>query len=284
LVTGVDSSAPESVHLSRWPKHDEGLIDRQAIAEMRVVEKLVSLGRAARENANLKVRQPLRMAQFVTRESAEAEAVQKMADLIQSELNVKQVSILQGAGDVVRYMLNPLPRLLGKKFGKDFPALQKALREGDPGDVRRWSLALMAGSKVTVEVNGQKFEVTPEEVEVQQQAAEGYAVVEEAGYLAALDTTLTEDLIMEGLAREVVRRVQTLRKDADFNIADTIAVRYVATERLAKAIQQFADYIRAETLGEVLEQGTPDDGFRREDFEFDGEKLSLGVKRLKAND
>jgi isoleucyl-tRNA synthetase len=82
----------------------------------------------------------------------------------------------------------------------------------------------------------------------------------------------------------VVRRVQTLRKDADFNIADTIAVRYVATERLAKAIQQFADYIRAETLGEVLEQGTPDDGFRREDFEFDGEKLSLGVKRLKAND
>jgi isoleucyl-tRNA synthetase len=133
---------------------------------------------------------------------------------------------------------------------------------------------------VTLELDGQHREVTPEEVEVRRQAAEGYAIAEESGYLAALDTALTEDLLLEGLAREVVRRVQSLRKDADFNIDDRIVIAYVASDRLATAIQRFADYIRAETLGESLQVGEPGDGFHRESFTFEGETLSVGVQRL----
>jgi isoleucyl-tRNA synthetase len=279
LVVNADESAPISVHMARWPVASADVIDSQLINEMRVVERLVSLGRAARESVNLRVRQPLATAQFVTREAAEVDSVSRLADLIKSELNVKDVQVLADSGDVVQYRLNPLPRLLGKRLGKDFPLVQSALRDGSSADVRRWAVGLRNGENVTLELDGQSFEMTPEEIEVQQQAAEGFAVAEEGGYLAALDTKLTDELVMEGLAREVVRRVQTMRKDADFNIDDTITVTYVASERLAKAIEQFADYIRTETLSQSLQSGEPSNGFHRERFEFDGETLSLGVKR-----
>jgi isoleucyl-tRNA synthetase len=189
---------------------------------------------------------------------------------------------LQGAGDVVAYVLNPLPSLLGKRLGKDFPLVQKTLREGPQADVTRWAKTLLKGENVTLELDSRTFEVTPDEVEVKQKSAEGFAIAEEAGYLAAIDTRLTDDLVMEGLAREVVRRIQTMRRDADFNIDDTIDIRYVATDRLAQAIKQFEAYIRTETLGKSLEAKKPTNGFHSEEFTFDGETLLLGVKRPKA--
>ncbi len=282
LVAGVDESAPDSIHLASWPEYDPALINMETINDMNTAERLVSLGRAARENANLKVRQPLASAQFVTREAKEASAIKHLTPLIQSELNVKQVVILEGAADVIAYVLNPLPSALGKKFGKDFPLVQKTLREGAQEDVTRWAKAFLNNENVTVEADGRTFEVTPQEVEVKQKSAEGFAIAEENGYLAALDTRLTEELILEGLAREVVRRVQTLRKEADFNIDDKIVVRYVASERLTKAIDSFAEYIRTETLSDKLEAEKPSDGFFHKEDTFEGETLSLGVKRVKA--
>ena len=125
---------------------------------------------------------------------------------------------------------------------------------------------------------------------VSRSAAEGFAVAEDGGYLASLDTRLTDDLIDEGLAREVVRRVQSLRKDADFNIEDRINLRYQAGERLTKAITRFADYIRAQTLAETLEQGETNGDFvsatyqpdedPKKDTSIDGETLAIGVKRV----
>jgi len=278
LVAEVDKNAPDSVHLTSWPKFDPALIDRTKIAEMDLVERLVSLGRAARENANLRVRQPLASAQFVTRAPEEAEGVRKLTALIQSELNVKEVKVLAGVSDVVAYVLNPLPSVLGKKFGKIFPVVQKALREGAAEEVRGWAQTLLKGENVTLTLNGETYEVTSQEVEVKQKSAEGFTVAEENGYLAALDTRLTDALVMEGLAREVVRRVQTMRKDADFNIDDRISVRYAASEKLANAITSHAEYISGETLCDALETGDME-GYRCEEFTFDSETLSLGIKR-----
>ncbi len=286
LVAEINKSAADSVHLALWPNYDPALIDKAMIDEMNLIERLVSLGRAARESAALKVRQPLASARFVTRNAAETQSVHRLSALIQNELNVKEVSVLEGVGDVVVYALNPLPSLLGKKFGKDFPAVQKMLRESQLADVTRWAKQLLAGQNVVVEIDGRTFEVTPQEVEVKQKSAEGFAIAEDGPYLAALDTRLTEELVMEGLAREVVRRVQSMRKDADFNIEDTIEVRYVASERLGKAIAQFAEYIQGETLAVKLVAQEPADGFHRENFDsdeekrkLDGETLVLGVKR-----
>ncbi|HLU08210.1 MAG TPA: DUF5915 domain-containing protein, partial [Oceanobacillus sp.] len=292
LVTTHDQSAPISVHLALWPEANPELIDRTMIDEMRLVQRLVSLGRSARESVSMGVRQPLASARFATRDAKEADVVRRLSGLISNELNVKQVEVLEGAADVVEYKLNPLPSILGKKFGKDFPRVQKTLREGDSADVRRWAETLLRDENIVLELDGSTFEMTPEEVEVHRNAAEGYAIAEDGNYLVALDTRLTEDLIMEGLAREVVRRVQTMRKDADFDISDTISLKYTASERLANAIERYADYIRAETLSAQLEQGEPTNGYYRayfgpdpdgdpkKDTSIDGESLTLAVKRM----
>lgn len=280
LVADLDADAAPSVHLALWPEYNPALINQTAIEQMRVVQRLVSLGRAARESVTIRTRQPLACAYFATREAAEADAVRQLSDLVKAELNVKAVEVLAGTGDVVSYALNPLPSLLGKKFGKNFPLVQKALREGAATDITQWAKALLAGENVTLELNGETFEVTPEEVEVQKKPAEGFAVAEESNYLVALDIKLTDDLVNEGLAREVVRRIQTMRRDADYNIEDKIEMVYTASERLAAAVQQFADYIAAETLSQSVQPGKPENGYFHQEFEFDGEQLVVGVKQI----
>ena len=292
LVSNLDSKAPLSVHLALWPAYNPVLINQTLIDQMRLVQRLVSLGRAARDSVKIGVRQPLASARFSVRDPKEAAVITQFAELIGSELNVKSVGAIESASDFVSYKLNPLQSFLGKKFRGDFPRVQKAMREGADADVRRWAEALLRGENVVVELDGQSFEMSPEEVQVTRSAAEGFAFAEDGGYLAVLDTQLTDELIDEGLAREVVRRVQALRKDADFNINDHIVLKYQASGRLSGAIERFAEYIRAETLAESMEQGDPDDGFVRADFQpdadgdakkdtsIDGETLAIGVRRV----
>lgn len=291
LTVKVGVKGAESVHLAEWPQHNAAAIDQALLNQMRVVQKLVSLGRAARDEAKIGVRQPLALAMFVTPNRAEAESVMQLTDLIESELNVKQVKVLLGADEVVSYALNPLPMHLGKKFGKDFPKVQKALREGPQEQVRAWARALLNGDAIQVEVGGQTYDVLPNECEVKQNAASGYAIAEDGGYVAALDTTLTDALVQEGLAREVVRRIQATRKDAGFEVDDHIEIVYSAGESVQAAIEQFADYIKAETLAESLKQGEAANGFYRAEFlpnpddpkddnSIKGESLVIGVKRI----
>jgi isoleucyl-tRNA synthetase len=282
LVKSADSSAADSVHLAMWPDYDQALIEQTRIDEMRLVQRLVSLGRAARESVKIGVRQPLAEAQFVTRDAKERATLERMSELVMNELNVKRVSLL----DEPVYVLNPLPQVLGKKFGKDFPRVQKALREGAREDVQAWAKTLLAKTNVTLELDGTSYEVAPEECQVLMKAPDGFAYAEDGGYMAVIDTRLTEALVLEGMAREVVRRVQTLRKDADYDIADTIAVRYVASDKLMQAIQQFGDYIKSETLATRLEAGEPNNGYFARKYsaedksDIDGEMLHVGVMRM----
>jgi isoleucyl-tRNA synthetase len=278
LVAGVDPAAPESVHLAFWPTVDEARIDTKLMDDMRLAQRLVSLGHAARNSANLKVRQPLAEAVFVTRYSAERDVARALAGTIAEELNVKAVRVADSAGDMVSYSLNPLPQVLGRALKGDFPKVQKALREGDPADVERWAKALRGGEAIIVEVDGKTYEITPEQCEVHESAAEGYAVAEDYGYLAALTTTLTDELIQEGLAREFVRRVQSLRKEADFDLSDHIAVTYQASDGLRAAIRAFGEYIQRETLADSLSEGAPANAARSDEFAFDAETVTIGVR------
>lgn len=277
LVGSVDPEAPESVHLSRWPQADESLIDRKLLSDMKLVMRLVSLGHAARNSAQIKVRQPLAQAAF-SLPPLEAEAVTAYLPIIADELNVKEVSLLDRPGDVVTYALNPLPNLLGPRFGKDFPTIQKLLREDQTGEYAR---TLLAGQPITVRYNGQEATLTPEEVEVRINPAAGYAVAQEGNCLAALSIVLTDDLVAEGLAREFIRRVQTLRREADFNIEDRIITTYQASERLAHAVEQFAELIKNETLTVELRAAYPPEGEKVGEYSFDEETLQVGVRRCR---
>ncbi len=289
LVVPFDPAAPESVHLCDWPSYDAARIEQTILDQMAVAQRLVSLGRAAREAAEIGVRQPLASARFVVRSAADAQAVDALRAVIAAELNVKQVELLDGAADVVEYKLNPLPAALGKKLGKDFPKVQKALREGAAEQVRAWAHDLLRGDAVTLTLDGSTYEVLPAECEVKQSAAEGYAVAEDAGYLAAVDTRLSDELRAEGLAREVVRRVQDTRRKAGLDIEDRITLVFEASPALAQVITTYQASIAEEVLAVSVNAGTPDDSFYRAEFaphddpkqdsSVRGERLLLGLKR-----
>lgn len=276
LVRTVDSQAPLSVHLDSWPSYDPGLIDETLNHEMSIVMKLASVGHAARNHANRKVRQPLAEAAFSVGNIEESVVITKYADILEDELNVKSVRKLDAAVEAVSYEIKPLPKQLGQKYSSLFPAIRKAILDLDPEPN---ALLLLRNMPVQVIIDGTVFDILPEEVEVRSMAKEGYAVATEGAYLAALVTELTPDLEKEGLAREFVRRVQDLRKTADFEIADRIHLTYQASHNLSEAVKQFADYIKGETLTLYLTEGTPDENMTTISSEFDGEWVTLGVIR-----
>ncbi len=282
LVVPFDPNAADSVHLTRWINADESLIDEKLMSEMRLVKRLVSLGHAARNSADLRVRQPLAEAAFAVRSADEAAALRKLEATVAEELNVKAIRLLDenSAVGMIRYSLNPLPQKLGKRLGAQFPAVQKMLRESDQGQVTAWAKQLLAGQPLALALNGSNVELSAEEVEVRRTAAEGFTVAEENGYVAALQTTLTEALIKEGLAREVVRRVNIMRRDADYALSDTISITYSATPRLAEALATHREYVLSETLAERLEAVNQPEGDKVEPFAFDDETITLGVRRL----
>ncbi|MEN8240630.1 MAG: isoleucine--tRNA ligase, partial [Chloroflexota bacterium] len=209
LVVSLDKDAPESVHLIDWPEYDASLIDGQLNQDMELVLRLVSLGHAARNKAEIKVRQPLAEVAFAVGKGQEARVIEDYQSMLAQELNVKKVGALGDAGEAISYSLNPLPRQLGSKYQDKFPQVRKALLALDPTAA---AAKLLAEQPVEIELDGETLEILPEEVEVRSNAKTGLTVAQEGAYLAALSTELTPELVDEGLAREFIRRVQDFRK------------------------------------------------------------------------
>ena len=276
LVRKVDENAPVSVHLAEWPVFDAEMIDEKLNRDMNTVMKLASLGHAARNAENLKVRQPLAEAAFVIGNAEEQGVVSDYANLLMDELNVKAVSLLGSASEAVSFSLNPLPKQLGQRFQALFPKVRAALLELPADQSAR---KLLDGQTVSVTVEGETYEINPDEVEVRAESKEGFAVASEGAYLAALVTELTPELVNEGLVREFVRRVQSLRRDADLEIADRINLYFTASTRLTEAVQAFEDYIKEETLARVLTAGVMPEGLPFLQDEFDGETVRISIEK-----
>jgi len=202
--------------------------------------------------------------------------LQTYADLLADELNVKQVTTLGSAGEVVSYSLNPLPKQLGQKYQAKYPALRAAILELDASEAAR---LLLSGNPISVSLDGENYEILPDEVEVRAEPHAGFVVAGEGAFLAALRTELTPELVREGLAREFVRRVQDLRKQSGFDIADRIHLYSTASPGLEKAIQEFREYIMGETLALELHFGETPAKAAEATFEFDGERVKVGLIR-----
>ncbi|NQU31510.1 MAG: isoleucine--tRNA ligase, partial [Anaerolineae bacterium] len=274
LVLGANPNKPESVHLASWPEFEAALIDETLNHEMDVVMKLVSLGHAARQKANRKVRQPLAEAAFSVGNVDERHAVETYADLIKGELNVKSLRLLGASSEAVTYSVKPLPKQLGQKYGNKFPAILKAIMAMDAEDAAR---TLLSGAPLQVKVEGEALNILSDEVEVQAAAKEGYAVSSDGAYLAALVTELTPELIAEGLAREFVRRVQDLRKAAEFDVSDRIKVYLTASTELQASVDAHREYIMGETLTiELVFEDAPV-GIVMVDSIFNGEDAKIGL-------
>lgn len=276
LVCSVDRSAPESVHIADWPAYDGALIDENLNADMRLVMRLASLGHSARNQAAIKVRQPLAEASFSVGSLKETRALEDYAAILADELNVKKVSALSSAGEAVSYSLNPLPKQLGQKYKSEFPKVRQAILALESEQAAQ---RLLNGDSISVTMGDDTLEILPEEVEVRAEARSGLEVASEGAYLAALQTELTPELVREGLAREFVRRVQDLRKQADFDIADRIHMQVSASPDLEQAIREYQDYIMGETLTLKLEFGEVEDSAASGDFKFDAEHARVGLDK-----
>ncbi|MFX1368731.1 MAG: DUF5915 domain-containing protein, partial [Promethearchaeota archaeon] len=275
LVRSIDPDAPESVHLCEWPVADS--VDDVLNNEMSLVLRLVSLGHAARNKANRKLRQPLSEIAFAVGLEKEQEIVTRYSELIGDELNVKSVRLLDVSAEVVSYQLKPLPKQLGQKYGARFPSIRDAILNLDP---RAGANKLQDGKPVEVEVDGDKFEIFPEEVEVIVEAKEGFSTASEGAYLAALTIELTYELELEGLAREFVRRVQNLRKSADLNVSERIEVQYSSSRQMAEAVEAYEKYITDETLAISLKPVTKPAGKFQENYTWGDEKLAVAISPI----
>ncbi|HEY4720365.1 MAG TPA: DUF5915 domain-containing protein, partial [Anaerolineae bacterium] len=270
LVRAVDANAPESVHHCAWPVVDESQIDRVLLSDVAISRAAVTLGHSIRSSSNLKVRQPLSKAIIVVTHD-QRDSVERTKDIIADELNVKSVELAENEAQLVTYRLLPDNKKLGPKFGAKFPQVRAALTAADPFAI---ATAVRAGQRVTVG----EFDLGPDEVLVTPQPREGFAIASEGGVVVALDTHVTPDLRREGQAREVVRRVQDLRKQAGFEISDHIALMYQASGEVKEAIEQWAAYIQSETLADRMTEGDPQGTF--DEDEIDGVNVRLGVMKL----
>jgi isoleucyl-tRNA synthetase len=276
LVRSVDPNAPESVHLADWPAWLPEFVDEQLSRDMQVVVRLVSLGHAARQKANRKVRQPLSEAAFSVGSGAERDAFQQYASILAEELNVKRVRLLDMSEEVVSHSLKPLPKQLGQKYGNRFPDLRDAILAMDPEQAAR---SLVAAGLLQVQAGGDTFDILPDEVEIRAQARQGFAVAEEGAYVAALLTAITPELAREGLAREFVRRVQDLRKAADLDVADRIELFVESGATIRAAVESHQGYVVAETLTTQLVFGKIPPDAATAQHELEGEHVSIGLVR-----
>ncbi|HEX6122774.1 MAG TPA: DUF5915 domain-containing protein, partial [Ktedonobacterales bacterium] len=265
LVRSVDAEEPESVHLCDWPVADSALVSPLLRDETALVMRLVNLGRAAREKAGIRVRQPISTLYARVNTEGERAALQRLGDQVLEELNVKRLELLPAESDMLLYTLRPRMAALGPKHGK---LAQKVLAALRVYDAQAGAEALRAEGQLTLRVEGQPVAITPDEVDIEATAREGFVAAEERGYVALLDTHLSPELLAEGLARDLAHLIQEVRKHAGLAIEDTIETWLWSDAELAAVATRFTGYLKDETLSAALTVGTgaPDEavvgGFR----------------------
>ena len=274
---GRQPGAYESVHHCDWPEAAMETADEELLAQMDLARRVASLGLGARGSANIKVRQPLAKAlAFVT--DGRGELSPELADIVRDELNVKELTFVEDEAALVTYRVVADGRQLGPKLGPRFPKVRAALAAMDAAAaVRR----VHAGAPVTVEVEGETVELAPEEIIVNTEPAEGLAVANDRGVTVAVDTVITPALQAEGLVRDLVRQVQTLRKEADYRLDERITVGLLGLDDDTRAaMAPFQGYFCDETLCTDLrfeDDSAPWD--RRQTIKIDGQSVEVAVRR-----
>ena len=259
----------KSVHLANFPKVDETLISSELENRMNVVRDICSLGRNAREDVSIKVRQPLN---FIIVPKVFESVIGELESIILEELNVKKVIYEDDMSLYMDYIVKPNFRVVGKMFGSNIKDFQELVSKFDISDVNQ----IKAGY-YTTEFLGKELKITEDMIVTTLKNKEGYCASSNGNISVVLDTTLTDDLILEGLAREVVRKVQSLRKDADFVITDRINLYYNGEDIIDVMLDKYSNYVKEETLSiEVIKDEKLDENIHVNDL-----MMGLKVERVK---
>jgi isoleucyl-tRNA synthetase len=281
-LVDIENGGLESVHLADYPKPDESLFDEKQSNEMKLIREIVSLGRAARSNAHMKVRQPLAGIKVMFSSEEEANIFWKSdvianVKIILDELNIKDMKVLEDREDFDQYVsfaVLPDFKKLGKRLGKQMPEVKKYL---DSADAAALLTQLDKDKKITLPLESGAVELTDEEVKIRLQAKEGWAAAQGQSCVAVISTELTDDLLDEGRAREIVRLIQDKRKEMNCNYTDRILVGIeTESQLLAQSLRKFIEYIKRETLADDLKKKAVAEN--QTELNVDGEPLLLSVR------
>jgi len=268
LVVGRDAKAPESVHLCRWPEYDEKLVDELLETEMELTYKICALGRNARNLANIKNRQPLSKMLLSTKTLPDY-----YIDIIKEELNIKDVQVGANMSDYVSYTVKPNSPVLGKAHGKFIPGIRKAISGMDQMAL---ALKISNGEAIMVEIDNTLIEFNSTNLLVTMNGIEGFGFAGEGDVGVVLDTHISESLRVEGYAREIISKLQNMRKDNSFEVMDKIKIYMTGNILLQDVVNQYKDYIMSETLALEI---VFDEAREYTDVIINGEPLKLAVTR-----
>ena len=269
LVCNVDSSAPESVHLCEFPEIQENLIDAELEKNMDEVVSIVVLGRAARNGSNIKNRQPLNTMYVQSDKKVEG----YFTDIIREELNVKNVDFVEDASGFVSYIFKPQLKTLGPKYGKQLGEIREAMANLDSSA----KATLDAEGKLVLNLASGDVELTPDDILLETKQKEGVFTVSDRGVTVALDTELTPELIEEGFVKELISKIQTMRKDSDFNVMDRINVTLSGNDKLLGIAKNNEATISTVVLSDSISDG---DGVNGKEWDINGEKVTISVERV----
>jgi isoleucyl-tRNA synthetase len=271
LVVGLDSSAPESIHLCTWPEVDESVIDSELEKEMGLAYAIVQLGRSARNAVNIKNRQPLSKMLISAKELPEY-----YGDIVKDELNIKEVDLGAEMAEYVNFEIKPNLPVLGKTYGKLIPQIREAL-----GKCNQMELAtkVQNGETYSLEVAGETIEFNSENLLVTMQGKDGYAFAGEGELGVVLDTTITEELKEEGYLREILSKVQNMRKESGFEVLDRINLYVADNEMLEVVVKKFEEQIKHDTLADNVFYNETRTNYT--ETSINGEKLNIDVEVVK---
>ena len=239
----------ESVHLAEFPKADESAIDKVLERKMENAQTISSLVLSLRAKEKIKVRQPLQKIMIPVDNDQQKDEIEAVSSLIKHEVNIKEIELLQDASDILVKQIKPNFKALGPRFGKDMKLIASAISAFSAEDIKK----IEQNGNLDVEINGKNINLGLDDVEITSQDIEGWLVANEGALTVALDVTITEELRKEGIARELVNRIQNLRKDSGFEVTDRIDVQLQNDAQVAAAIASNEDYIKSETLTEELQ-------------------------------
>ena len=270
LVKSVNPDAPESIHLCDFPAVDEAMIDEKLEQDMGEVLDIVVLGRAARNASGIKNRQPIGQ-MFVNGEAALTDYYKQ---IIEGELNVKDVIFKDDVSDLTDYTFKPQMRILGPKYGKDLGKIRNILANLDGSAAKK---ELDKNGFLTIELNDGKINLLPEELLIDMSQKEGYVSQTDHGVTVVLDTNLTPALLEEGFVREIISKVQTMRKEAGFEVTDHITVYEDGNDKIKEIMSKYTDEIKNDVLADDMRLDV-EGGYSKE-WDINGEKVRLGVEK-----
>ncbi len=276
LAGGVSVEMPESVHLASLPAPDPSAIDRPLESRMEKAQRIASLVRAIRNKANIKVRQPLSKLIIPVRANGEREEISRMEGVILDEINVKSILFVTDDSEIVHKSAKPNFKKIGPKFGKSVQAVAQAIKGFTPREIH--ALERDGRLLLTPAGGGEQVEIGREDVEIFHHDIKGWVVESDGTLTVALDTSLGDELISEGLAREFVNRIQNMRKDAGFDVTDRIRITFSSDEKLAAAVKSQEQYIKGETLAVEISRGEGGSA-----WDINGLNCSISIERVRMN-